>query len=263
LISQNVGVPPKSKTRRKNCPPASKTDESQTRESESEAISGVDERTAQSLKSVDKQPSPEPVRAQSPPPLAPEAEEPFPFLELVDEQPFTPAEPVEDPPSPHPEPVSDQPAPSQEPVDDQSPPEPVERISLSRILSMNLDRSESAASEKETPLDITLESGEGETPLRPKRESSKISLKPKTGEGALPFETQTPGGETPLSLASTFVSRVDQPAEMAEPNRMNPRSMRRPIFSRRARLRTSRIRPPAHAIRRPVRPCITIFAGTL
>jgi len=252
LISQNVGVPPKSKTRRKNCPPASKTDESQTRESESEALSGVDERTAQSLKSVDKQPSPEPVRTQSPPPLAPEAEELFPLPELVDEQPFPPAEPV-----------SDQPAPSQEPVDDQSPPEPVERISLSRILSMNLDRSESAASEKETPLDITLESGEGETPLRPKRESSKISLKPKTGEGALPFETQTPGGETPLSLASTFVSRVDQPAEMAEPNRMNPRSMRRPIFSRRARLRTSRIRPPAHAIRRPVRPCITIFAGTL
>ena len=252
MISQNVGVPPKSKTRRKNCPPASKTDESQTRESESEALSGVDERTAQSLKSVDKQPSPEPVRTQSPPPLAPEAEELFPLPELVDEQPFPPAEPV-----------SDQPAPSQEPVDDQSPPEPVERISLSRILSMNLDRSESAASEKETPLDITLESGEGETPLRPKRESSKISLKPKTGEGALPFETQTPGGETPLSLASTFVSRVDQPAEMAEPNRMNPRSMRRPIFSRRARLRTSRIRPPAHAIRRPVRPCITIFAGTL
>ncbi len=210
-------------------PPASKTDESRTRESEPEALSGVDEQTAQSLKSVEEQPSPEPMHTQSPPPLAPEAEEPFPPPELVDEQPFPPAEPVEDPPSPPPEPRSDQPAPSQEPVDDQSPPEPVERISLSRILSMNLDRSDSAASEEETPLDITLESGEGETPFKPavregetplrrKRESSKIPLKSMTGEGALPLETQTPGGETPLSLASTFVSRAEQPAEMAEPD---------------------------------------------
>ena len=94
---------------------------------------------------------------------------------------------------------------------------------------MNLDRLDSAASEKETPLNITLESGEGETPfklatregeapLRLGTESSKTPFKLKTSEDALPLETQTPGGEIPLSLASTFVSRADQPAEIAEPD---------------------------------------------
>ena len=45
------------------------------------------------------------------------------------------------------------------------PPEEEKGLSLSRILSTSLEREGAAASEKETPLDFTLESGEGEAPF--------------------------------------------------------------------------------------------------